>query len=237
MLHLLRRAAKPAAKAPQEEVRQIRWHIKKQAARPATAATVKASASASRSSAARRPSPATSSCASAAPSGIPAPTSASARIIPCLRSPTAKSRSETASWAASTCILCRRRRKRQIGTVRTGPFPQGGGPDEILNRIKTNKGEGGAPERVAPFFLSFSRNCHARPLSGARDEEIGDDVRKNAKIAAEAGISRGCAGACRGHRRRRRSSVISARAPWPYRMRDAEAFLAAPRDPVLPVAC
>ena len=26
-----------------------------------------------------------------------------------------------------------------------------------------------------------------------------------------------------------------ATAPWPYRMRDAEAFLASPRDPVLPV--
>ena len=32
----------------------------------------------------------------------------------------------------------------------------------------------------------------------------------------------------------RRSSRNLAIAPWPYRMRDAEAFLASPRDPVLP---
>ena len=36
-----------------------------------------------------------------------------------------------------------------IGTVRKGPFPQGGGPDEILKKIETKKGEEGSPLRVS----------------------------------------------------------------------------------------
>ena len=52
-----------------------------------------------------------------------------------------------------------------IGTVRKGPFPQRGGPDEIRTD-RDQKGRRGAPGRGLPFFFAFSRNCHGPPLGG-----------------------------------------------------------------------
>src|SRR5215212_2570753 len=100
--------------------------------------------------------------------------SAWARTIPCLRSPTARSHSATASSAASTCILCRlaeaKHRNGQNGTVPT-------------------RGRPGFPEDAPALAIAIA------------DEAI---VRNLAVV------------------------------PWPYTLRDAEAFLASPRDPVLP---
>ncbi|CAA9529258.1 MAG: LSU ribosomal protein L27p, partial [uncultured Sphingomonas sp.] len=79
------------------------WHIKRQAARRVTAATQKASGSASRSLAAKPFAAETSSCVSAAPAGTRATTSAWAKTIPCLRSVTAAWRFATADRAANTC--------------------------------------------------------------------------------------------------------------------------------------
>ena len=56
-----------------------------------------------------------------------------------------------------------------IGTVRKGPFPQGGGPDEISKPDQDQKGEEGSPRKgSSPFLLLFSRNCHAAPLAAPR---------------------------------------------------------------------
>ena len=54
------------------------------------------------------------------------------------------------------------------------------------------------------------------------------------RLLLRPGFPGGCAGACRRDLPTRRSSRNLATAPWPYRMRDAEAFLAGPRDPILP---
>ena len=70
------RCASPQSARPESRAGLVPWHIRKQAAVPATAATPTASAWASSASAASRCWPATSSCVSAAPACAPAPTSA-----------------------------------------------------------------------------------------------------------------------------------------------------------------
>ena len=60
------------------------------------------------------------------------------------------------------------------------------------------------------------------------------DVRENAKTAAEARVFRKMRRRLPPRSPTMRSSRNLAVVPWPYRMRDAEAFLARPRDPVLP---
>src|SRR5207237_10464377 len=93
------------------------------------------------------------------------------------------------------------------------------------------KGTRGAPGRGLPFFFACSRNCHRAPLGGrtgrrtmfARTPRLllrpgfSEDAPALAAAIADQAVVRNLA-----------------TAPWPYRMRDAEAFLASPRDPVLP---
>ena len=153
-----------------------------------------------------------------------------------MRSPTARSRSEMASLAASTSTSCRRLRKARNRNGQKGTVPTRGRPGrDLKDQIETTREKREAPS--PPFFRFgraqiFSRNCHRAPLGApARGEDemfartprlllrpgFPEDAPALAAAIADEAIARNLANV-----------------PWPYRMRDAEAFLASPRDPVLP---
>ena len=118
-------------------------------------------------------------------------------------------------------------RSASIGTVRKGPFPRGGGPDEI-SKIETTR-----EKREAPLLslLSFgsspemSRAAARRPRKRRRC-----DVREDTKTAAEARLPEDApalAAAIADEAIVRNLASV----PWPYSVRDAEAFLASSARP------
>ena len=94
--------------------------------------------------------------------------------------------------------------KRTHRNGQKGTVPTRGRPGRDPEQIESQKGEEGSPR--LPFFFvllpKLSRAAARRPRRRRRD-----DVRENAKTAAEARLGRGRAGACRARLPTRRSSA------------------------------
>src|SRR5690606_170553 len=112
--------------------------------------------------------------------------------------------------------------------------PGRGSPQDHRSNNRNPKGRRGQPLSSLSCFERaqfFSRNCQTRPLAaGARRRSMfarttrlllrpgwAEDAPALAQAIADEMIVRNLASA-----------------PWPFTLRDAEAFLAAPRDPILP---
>src|SRR5206468_11487588 len=118
-------------------------------------------------------------CASAAPSGTRATTSAWARTIPFLHSPTGKSHFATASLVANTSTSCRlaraKHRNGQKGTV-----PTRGRAGRDLKEDRDHKGEEGSPLSSLLLFLKgqiLLPKLSRAACSGRAKEK--NDVREN----------------------------------------------------------
>src|SRR4029079_2282280 len=118
-------------------------------------------------------------------------TSQSARTTRSLLSPTARSRSETESSAASTCTSCRQARTNRNGHRQAVPLK--GRPGRDLTRSRP-KGRRGRPERAIPFFFFLLPKLSPAVSKAAGEEK--DDVCKDRKTAASARLSGRRARAC-----------------------------------------
>ena len=119
----------------------------------------------------------------------------------------------------------------EIGTVDKGLFPQGGGPDEIRPGSRPQGRRGKPP--LLPFSFASSPETVTERRYGPPAEGEETMFARTARLLLRPGWAEDAPAL---------AAAIAdelivrnlATAPWPYRLRDAEAFLAQPRDPVLP---
>ena len=119
----------------------------------------------------------------------------------------------------------------RIGTVEKGTVPTRGRPGRDLRQDRSQREKREAPS--SPFFR-FSKpdllpKLSRAAASGRREEK--DDVRADAKTAAEARLARGRAGACRGDRRRGDRAQSRRRRRGPIACAMPRRFSPQPRDP------
>ena len=156
--------------------------------------------------------------------------SAWARTIPCLRLPTAASRSATASWAASSCASTCKCERGRIRDDRERAVPAGAAQGS--RQAEPIRGRGAAP---SPFFHSPSHRCRRTVTQyGPQGRRIAAEGRRCSREPKDC-----CCGPAGPRTRPPCSAAIAdetivrnlASAPWPYALADAEAFLATERDP------